>query len=186
MAVAMTPREPERTDPAGPADEWRTDEPRTDEPRTDQPLPDELGPDHAVLAEATRTFSAHAEARWVEIVDRVRARAMLTTRRSLPVRAQAPGGAVHVSEQVLVSYLRDAVAGVPDTEVRDVVLATQGRDTCTGVTVVISARYGTSLLPVADTLRALAAQRLGELLGATAPLGGRTMHVHVDDVHEDA
>lgn len=129
---------------------------------------------------------ANADARWVQISDRVRARALQVTRRSLPVTAQAPGGPVHVSEQVLVTYLRDALSGVPGARVDDITIAVGANDTYAGTTVFISAQYGEPQLPIADRLRDLAAARLHDLLGdITPPVTVTTMEVHVDDVHVD-
>lgn len=128
---------------------------------------------------------AHTDARWVQISERVRTRALRVTRRSLPVTAQAPGGPVHVSEQVLITYLRDAFAAVPGARVEDITIAVGAQDAYAGTTVSISARYGEPLLPIADTLRDLAAARLRDLLGdITPPVTVTTMDVHIDDVHD--
>ena len=128
---------------------------------------------------------AHADARWVQISDRVRARALQVTRRSLPITAQAPGGPVHVSEQVLITYLRDALKVVPGARVDDIAIAVGAQDAYAGTTVCISARYGEALLPIADAMRDLAAARLRDLLGdITPPVTVTTMDVHLDDVHE--
>ncbi|WP_407343216.1 hypothetical protein [Pengzhenrongella phosphoraccumulans] len=129
---------------------------------------------------------AHAEARWVQISDRVRTRALQITRRSMPIQAQAPSGPIHVSEQVLITYLRDALSVVPGARVDDITIAIGADDTYAGITVLISARYGEPLLPIADALRDLAAARLRELLGdITPPVTVTTMEVHVEDVHGD-
>jgi hypothetical protein len=128
---------------------------------------------------------AHAEARWVQISDRVRTRALQITRRSMPVQAQAPSGPIHVSEQVLITYLRDALSVVPGARVDDITIAVSANGAYAGITVLISARYGEPLLPIADALRDLAAARLRELLGdITPPVTVTTMEVHVEDVHE--
>lgn len=124
--------------------------------------------------------------RWVEVADRVKVRALTSTRRSLSVRGQAAGGAVQVSEQVVIAYLHDALRGVAGTEVLDIELTTRPPDALAGVTLLVSVRYGTPVLPVADTLRLRAAARLRELLGEVAlPVSVGSMHVHVDDVHLD-
>ncbi|MGV8965761.1 MAG: hypothetical protein ACOH2F_05735 [Cellulomonas sp.] len=128
---------------------------------------------------------AYSDARWVQISHRVRSRALQVTRRSMPVQAQAPSGSIHVSEQVLVTYLRDALAAVPGARVDDITIAVGAENSYAGVTVLISARYGEPLLPIADALRDVAAARLRELLGdITPPVTVTSMDVHVDDVHE--
>ena len=138
----------------------------------------------AVLATVARSLRTDAERRWVEVSDRARARALRHTRRSLPVLAQAPGGSVRVSEQVVVTYLRDAVQVVDAVRVHDIVVHTAVDDRLTGVTLVVSARYGAEILPVADRLRAVTVRRLRELLGDVTPLVAlRDLTVHVDDVH---
>ena len=136
-------------------------------------------------AAAIAASRAHAEVRWVQISDRVRTRALQVTRRSLPIMAQAPSGPIHVSEQVLIAYLRDALSAVPGARVDDISIAVGANDSYGGVTVFISARYGEPLLPIADALRDLAAARLRELLGdITPPVTVTTMDVHIEDVLE--
>jgi len=48
----------------------------------------------AHLDAAIGAIRARADTRWLEIADRVRNRALQSTRRSLPVNAQSPGGTV--------------------------------------------------------------------------------------------
>jgi len=139
-----------------------------------------------MLEQAAQSLRDHVDQRWVEISDRVLTRALRATRTSLPVRAQAASGRVHISEQVLVTYLRDAISSVPDAKIQDIVITIEGLDTYAGVTIAISARFGVPLLPVADTIRNLATDRLAELLGPIAPpVTVTTMDVHVQDVFLD-
>ena len=139
-----------------------------------------------MLTEATQSLRDHVDQRWVEIADRVLTRALRATRTSLSVRAQAAGGPVHISEQVLIAHLRDAVCTVPDTRIQDVVITIEGLDTYVGVTITISARFGVPLISVADTIRNLANERLTQLLGPIAPpVTVTTMHIHVQDVLQD-
>lgn len=140
----------------------------------------------AMLAQATQSLRDHVDQRWVQISDRVLTRALRATRTSLPVQAQAAGGPVHISEQVLITYLRDAVSTVPHAKIEDVVIITSGLDTYAGVTITISARFGVPLIPIADTIRNLANRRLKQLLGPIAPpVTVTTMDVHVQDVFQD-
>lgn len=137
--------------------------------------------DAALSSSRTRT-----DARWVEISHRVRTRALQVTRRSMPITARAPSGQVQVSTQVLIAYVRDALAGVPGARVEDLIVAAGPDGAFTGLTIVISAPYGEPVIPLADALRDRATQRLGELLGdVTPPVTVTTMEVHVDDVHVD-
>jgi hypothetical protein len=139
-----------------------------------------------MLEQAAQSLREHVDQRWVQISDRVLTRALRATRTSLAVQAKAPSGVVHISEQVLITYLRDAISTVPHVKIQDVVITTEGLDTYAGLTITINARFGLPLLPVADTIRALAQTRLTQLLGpVTPPVTVTTMHVHVQDVFQD-
>jgi hypothetical protein len=139
-----------------------------------------------MLEQAAQSLREHVDQRWVQISDRVLTRALRATRTSLAVQAKAPSGVVHISEQVLITYLRDAISTVPHVKIQDVVIATEGLDTYAGLTITINARFGLLLLPVADTIRALAQTRLTQLLGPiTPPVTVTTMDVHVQDVFQD-
>lgn len=139
-----------------------------------------------MLKEATQSLRDHVDQRWVEIADRVLTRALRTTRTSLAVQAQAANGPVHISEQVLIAHLRDAVSTVPQSRIQDVVITIEGLDTYAGVIITISARFGVPLISVADTIRKLASERLTQLLGPIVPpVTVTTMHIHVQDVFQD-
>lgn len=150
------------------------------------------GPEHAprpnapelLLRQATDSLRLQPHPRWVEISDRVLARALTATRRSRPVRAHAPDGPVHISEQVLISYLRDAIDGaVPGSALAQVNIDIEGKDRYRGLTVQLIAQFGVELLPIADHVRELARACLADLLGDTAPsVEVRAMHVHYCDV----
>ena len=93
-----------------------------------------------MLEQAAQSLREHVDQRWVEISDRVLSRALRATRTSLAVQARAPSGPVHISEQVLITYIRDAISTVPDVKIQDVVITTEGLDTYAGLTITISAR----------------------------------------------
>lgn len=150
------------------------------------PGPDPAAAGQDLLAQATQSSREHTDQRWVQISDRVLTRALQATRSSLPVRAQAASGTVRVSEQVLVAYLHEAVKTVADVRIHDIVISTDGVDTYAGVTIAVSARFGVPLIPLADTVRSLATDRLIELLGPIAPpVTVASMHVHVQDIDPD-
>lgn len=136
-------------------------------------------PDRAVLLLRER-----ADRRWVEIADRVLSQALAATRRSFPVRAQAPDGPVHVSEQVLVAYLRAAIDGsVAGAAVAAIVVDVDDAAAYRGVTIELVAQFGVELLPLADGVRDIAAATLAPLLGPVTPVVTvSAMHVHVGDV----
>ncbi|GAA3602767.1 hypothetical protein GCM10022223_18170 [Kineosporia mesophila] len=133
---------------------------------------------------ASRALTEHADQRWVEVAPRVLSTALRATRRSLPVRAHAPGGTVHVSEQVIVAYLHDALDGhTPGTAVAGIHVNIAGQDTFTGVLIELIVQYGTAILPAADRIRAQAATVLLELLGpAATAINVQTSHIHVSDI----
>ena len=139
-----------------------------------------------MLEQATQSLREHVDQRWVEISDRVLTRALRATRTSLAVQARAPSGPVHISEQVLITNVREAISTVPHVRIQDVVITTEGLDTYAGLTITISDRFGVPLLPIADAIRALANTRLTQLLGPiTPPVTVTTMDVHVQDVFQD-
>jgi len=139
-----------------------------------------------MLEQATQSLRGQVDQRWVQISDRVLSGALRATRTSLHVRAQGATGPVHISEQVLITYLRDAISTVPHAKIQDVIITTEGIDIYTGVTITIWARYGAPLIPIADTIRDLANQRLTQLLGPIAPpVSVTTMAVHIKDVFHD-
>ncbi len=139
----------------------------------------------AMLRAAATELRSHVDGRWVEVADSVVSHALLASRSSWPVRAEAPGGPVHVAEQVLVSCLRDSIDPVEGCEVVNVAIDAD-RDVCTGVTIAIAARYGAVLIPLADQVRSLAERRLEQLLGpVTPPVTVAEMHVHVTDVERE-
>ncbi len=154
------------------------------EPARPDTTPDSRTDTRAFIAKATQALTDHADQRWVEVAPRVLTGALRATRRSLPVRAHAPGGTVYVSEQVITAYLRDALDGhTPGTAVTAIRINIAGRDTFTGLLIELIVQYGTAILPAADRIRAQAAAVLVELLGpAATAIEVQTTHVHVSDV----
>lgn len=153
---------------------------------SEQPEPTVSGRGDAILDQGSQSLRDHVDQRWVQISDRVRSRALRATRTSLPVRAQAATGPVHISEQVLITHLRDAISTVRHAKIQDVIITTDGIDTYTGVIITIQARFGAPLTSIADTIRDLASQELAQLLGRVAPpLSVKTVGVHIEDVFQD-
>lgn len=158
----------------------RPDTPERESQHRDAP------PEH-VRIPGTEALRQEAGARWVEISDRVLARALTASRRGLTVRAQTSDGPFWLSEHVLVSFLRDAVDGtVPRSALAQVTLELRGRDELGGVVIQLIAQYGTPLLGLADQIRARALACLDDVLGpARAPRVVTTLHVHFVDVVPD-
>lgn len=147
--------------------------------------PDDLSAeDEAFLATAAQSLRTHEDSRWVEVSSRILSTALRATRRSRTVLAQAPGGPVHISEHVIITYLRDALDGpVAGTAVAAIHLDITGRDVFSGVLIELIVQYGTPILPVADLIHARATAVLLDLLGpAATAIHVRTSHVHVSDV----
>jgi hypothetical protein len=152
-----------------------------------EPVPEQDQPTDLATADLLIALDAvrrHADDRWVEVSDRVLAAALTATRRSHPVRAQAPGGPVAVSEQVLIAYLRAALDdAVPGTAVRRISVTTTTDDAVDLVLVELVARFELPLIPAADTLRDTTVEVLHELLGPVVPaVDVHLVHVHVGDV----
>lgn len=137
----------------------------------------------AALNDAAAALRVHVDPRWLEISDRVLQRALSVTRRSMPVRAAGSGGPVTVSEQVLVAYLRHAVASIRHVIPTAIRIQTDERGSYTGVVVQVTAQFGQRLLPLADEVRARATAVLRDILGpVTPPVTVDTMDVHIEDV----
>lgn len=139
---------------------------------------------HDAVAAAARELWAVADARWVQIADRVITTALTAPRRSLPVRAQASSGPVYLSEHALVSVIRAALDGaLQRCALREVHLHVDRTGGLESLDLVLVAQYGQPLLPMADLARDLALQVLRENLGTVSPQPSvRTMWVHFDDV----
>lgn len=136
---------------------------------------------------AVAALHAHADQRWVEISDRVVARSLRVTRPSLPVRAASTGGAVNVSEQVLIAAVRQSLDDLTDATVVGIQINTDQHSRYAGVQITITARYGSPILPVADLIREQARHALSTLLGPVTPtVSVHTMHIHVGDVKTTA
>jgi len=144
--------------------------------------PDATDGDTGMVDVALAQLRQHTDQRWVEIESDVLAHLLTVSRPSHPLSALSSAGPYAVSEQVLTSYLRGALDRAPDCEVSAIrIHADDG--VCTGVTIVITARYGRSLLDVADTIRIAADGVIAEVLGDARPRVTVTdMHVHVSDI----
>lgn len=137
----------------------------------------------ANIRDAADMMRAQADERWVEISDRVLEKALRVTRRSMPVRAQSAGGQVNVSEQVLITGVRQALEPVMGAIPTDIRVHTDERHRYTGVLICVTADYGSPILPAADDIRSRTELALTTLLGrVTPPVTVSTMHVHVNDV----
>ena len=145
--------------------------------------PEPHEPRDAPTSAAVAALRDHADQRWVQISDRVLTRSLAVTRQSFPVRAASSGGAVNVSEQVLIAGVREALDGIPDATPTDIQISTDQHSRYTGVQITITARYGQPILPAADLIRERAQHALSDLLGPVTPtVTVSTMHVHVGDI----
>jgi len=155
---------------------------------TVEPGPDAPRGDEQRLDAATESLRAHVDPRWVEVSDRILARVLTTTRRSLPIRTseESSGGALLVSEQVLTTYIRNAVAPVPAAAPTRIHIRSDSDNNYLGVTIEITVQFDEPILPIADQVRARTAHVLRELLGPIhPPVTVSAMHVHVSDVTTD-
>lgn len=132
---------------------------------------------------AAEAFDAHVDERWAEVSARVMAHAMGLTRRSMPVRAVGTGGRVTVSEQVLISSIRQALEPIRGATPVDIRVSTDEQDRYTGVLICLEIDYGESVIPLADEARGRTHEVLDTVLGPVEPpVTVTTMHVHIDDV----
>lgn len=132
---------------------------------------------------AAHLMREQADERWVEISDRVLDKALRVTRRSMPVRAAGASGPVNISEQVLITGIRQALEPVAGAVPTDIKVHTDERNNYTGVLICLTADYGSPILPAADDIRNRTEHALTSMLGhLTPPITVSTMHVHVDDV----
>jgi len=138
-----------------------------------------------LLEAAATALRERPDDRWVEISSRILNQAMTAVRRSKPVRAQASGGVVHISEQVLTAHLQAALDHIPEIELDHVFLDLNG-DVYRGLELVVTVRYNERIIPLADAIRNAAAAELTTLLGPVTPtVTVTTMLVHVNDVSHD-
>lgn len=143
--------------------------------------------DHLVAA--TRSLREHTDARWVQVADRVMAKALVATRRSLPIRAHPAAadtksvGKVFVSEEVATTHVRSAIADVAGSAPNRIRIHSDVDHRCTGVTIEVTIQYPEPIIPIADEIRDRTKQILAELFGPhTPPVAIEAMHVHVSDV----
>lgn len=143
---------------------------------------DPSGGSHRVMDTAIQQMRDHTDPRWVEIESDLLAHVLATSRPSHPLRARSALGPYAVSEQVLISYLRDALDRAPHCEVSAIYVHADDA-VCTGITIVTTAQYGHRLVDVADVLRIAADDVISKVLGVVRPRVTVTdMHVHVDDI----
>lgn len=151
--------------------------------------PDEMLSDYdgseldALFHRAADELREETDRRWVEVAPAILKVALSASRRSLPVRAHAPSGPIHVSEQVIIAYVRDALDGaLPGAAVASVSVQLADRDRFDGLFIELMVQYGLAILPIADHARALAATALARLGVESDRISISTSHVHVSDV----
>jgi hypothetical protein len=150
--------------------------------------PTDPGPQGAsdLLARSARALAEHEESTWTQTRSRVLGAVRLASRgrvlleAAMPVRAGRPSDRLQVSDQVLVSAM--AVAVEHASGARPLRIEVHDRDgVCTGASVHVSAPYGARLDDLAQEVRAAALATITAVLGDAD--SGRTVDVHVDEVH---
>lgn len=152
---------------------------------TPQSSPREIDPRGAERLRAATELSRteRTDRRWVEIEEAVLDRVLTASRPSHPVLGHSDAGPFHLSEQVLTYHLLRAADAVPRCEAAAIAVHTDEQQRCTGITVVVTARYGYSLLEIADDVRAAVRAAVPHVLGDVRPAVTVTdMHVHVHDI----
>lgn len=126
------------------------------------------------------------DARWVTIENDLLDRILAVSRPAHPVQGHTEHGAFSVSEHVVRSHVLAAADEVPGCEVDAIAIHTDAQARCAGITLVITACYGLSLLALADRVRSSVASAVPLVLGAVPPpVAAAQMHVHVHDVTID-
>lgn len=146
-----------------------------------------------VLARAARSLKDKpVDVRWIDISNSIISRVRATSRRTWPVNAEYPTAPVQperkadtlqVSDQVVRSALRRALAGVHGAEPTAINLYLDDH-TCTGAYIDIVGVYGDDLQAVGDELAAIVLSTLSELLGPVRELSRADIDVHVHDIND--
>ena len=137
---------------------------------------------------ATEQLRSRVPPRAVTVQNDVLQRALRTSRRSIPLRVQPPYDFVVVSHQVLIAELRRQIDALsPTGAVGRIYLRIDPDRTLRAVTVELFVQYGAVIVELADRVRAVAAQVLGQTLGAAAASVDVVLtDVHVSDVTADS
>lgn len=139
-----------------------------------------------ILAQAARTLREHTDAGWVAVRQDVVAAAVRAFRPSAPVRGHLHGGELWVASTVLVSRVREAIAGVAGGGPLRIACTTTATDDLDRLTIELVALYGTPLVPLADEVRRVAADAVAATLGTDPPPADRiVVDVSIGDVTAD-
>ncbi|WP_380174030.1 hypothetical protein ACFEMC_04545 [Kineococcus sp. DHX-1] len=136
-----------------------------------------------VLAAATAALRRHTPDGWTAVRGDLLSLARRAHRPSAPVRGRHDLGDYLVATDVLVVALRQAVATVHDVAVTAVHCATGEDAVLSGVTVEVTALFGTHLPTAGQAAHSAIATALVEVLGTLSPPTEHVVvHVHVGDV----
>lgn len=138
----------------------------------------------ADLREAVQQLRTRVHPRAVEVANDVLRQAVRASRHSLPIRAHAPHSFVRISDQVLISRLRQRIDGASRTcAVGRVVLLVDPDAVLREITIELFVQYGEVLVDAADGIRLIVDEVVEDLLGRPeTPVALVTTHVHVSDI----
>lgn len=148
-------------------------------------------PDDA-LARATRELREAPQPGWTQIRDSVIGAVRATSRRTQPVRAtidvsteDAERGrdTLHITDQVLRTYLNRALTEASMSAPVDVAFDLDENSDCHGADIDLVGAYGTDLQQLGEHTRRVAATVLSDLLGRPLPVvEPADVHVTVSDI----
>lgn len=133
-------------------------------------------PGTAVVARAASALRAYTDHGWTAASQRILHSVLAATRRSRPVRARDDAGDFHVSDQVVTTFLQDAIDAVDDVQATHVRLDLDG-DLLTALRITVAVRYPEPVHPLASAVRRAAHETTRSVLGSPLPLDRITIHI---------
>ncbi|TDE09623.1 hypothetical protein [Jiangella asiatica] len=139
-------------------------------------------PDTAVVDRAASALRAYTDYGWPRAAQRILATVLTATRRARPVRARGEEGDFRVSDQVVTSYLQEAIDRVDGIRVTHIRLDLDG-NTLVALHLTVAVTYPERIAPLADAVRRAARDCVRSIIGdVDTPLDLRHIQVHVGDV----
>ncbi|SDU80443.1 Asp23/Gls24 family envelope stress response protein [Jiangella alkaliphila] len=139
------------------------------------------GPDpgSAVVDRAASALRAYTDHGWTAASPRILQSVLAATRRSRPVRARDDAGDLHVSDQVITTYLQAAVDEVDGVQATHIRLELDG-DLLTALRITVTVRYPEPVHPLAESVRHASHETIRSVLGSALPLS--RISIHIGDV----
>lgn len=141
-------------------------------------------PDSVLARAADELRDEPPEPRWVDISSSIISKVRGTARRTWPIDARYPdtaadGDTLRVSDHVVRTTLRRALAGIGGAQPTDISLHVD-EHRCTGVSITVTGVYGEDLQAVGEVLAYKAIDVVDDILGVG--LARADVDVRVDDI----